>query len=204
MAKSFQEYPRSVQAAILVSLPLGVAVFVLWYWVLPLNQQRQTLSKQVSVLHAQNATNRLWEQQRTLLQKQIAEAQTRLHLLQAMVPDEPDYDDVVKVVHAAEDASGVHVRSLSAQPPATADVYVQLPFKLRVDGTYYALLNFFDRLGQTPRITSVSELSLGATTATGRGAYTVSPSETVAADFVLSAYYNRAPEAGPPVPDQKK
>jgi type IV pilus assembly protein PilO len=204
VAKGFREYPRSVQAAIVASLPLAVAAFALWYWVQPLNHERTARAKQVGDLHGQNAANRLWEQRRTSLQKQIAEAETRLRLLQAMVPDQPDYDDVVRLVRAAEDASGVHVRSLSAESPVTADEYVQLPFKLRVDGTYYALVNFFDRLAQTPRITSISELSLGATMAAGRGAYTVSPSETVAADFVLSAYYNRPPGPAPPAPKQKK
>ena len=202
--KAFQEYSRSAQAAIGVGVALALAAFVLWYWVLPLNQNRQALSKQVKDLRGQNAANRVWEQQRALFQKQLAAAQAKLQQLRAMVPDEPDYDGLVRVVRGAEDGSGVHVRSLAAQSAVTSDEYVQMPFKLRVDGTYYALLNFFDQLGQAARITSVSELSLAAATVAGRGAYKVDPSETVAADFVLSAYYNRPPGAPPPAPKEKK
>ena len=204
MAKGLGEYPRAVQAAILVVVVLLLASGAVWYWILPLNNACTLLAKQVTDLHAQNAANRALEQQQTLLQKRIAEAKEKLKELQTMVPDEPDTDGLVNLVRQAEAASGVHVRSLAAQTPVPAEEYIELPFKLRVDGGYFGLVNFFDRLGQAARITNVSGMTLGAPVASGHGSYKPGATETVATDFILSAYYNRAPGGPPPGKEKKK
>lgn len=201
MAKGLGDYPRSVQAAVLAGVALLLAGGAVWYWVLPLNQDCTDRAKQVGDLRAQNAANRALERQRTLLQKRVAAANAKLAELQTRVPDEPDTDGLVNLVRGSEIASGVHVRSLAAGPPILADEYVELPFKLRADGTYYALVGFFDRLGQAARITNVSGMTLGAPTSSGHGAYKADASETVGTDFTLSAYYNRPP--GAPGPKKK-
>ncbi|HUI41919.1 MAG TPA: type 4a pilus biogenesis protein PilO [Terriglobia bacterium] len=201
MAKSLQDYPHRVQAPIFAGLALAVAGIALWYWLMPLNEQRTALAAQVTTLHAQNLANRAIEQQRVVYQQRIAEQETKLQALRDLVPDAPDSDGLVNLVHAAESASGVHVRSLAALPPLMAEEYVELPFKLRADGTYFALVDFFDRLGQAGRITNVTGLALTTPTPTGHGVYKIDVSETVAVDFVLSAYYNRPPGA---VPQAKK
>lgn len=195
MAKSLQDYPRSIQAAIFGGLALAVAGAALWYWLLPLNEQRTALTAQVATLHTQNLANRVFEQQRVAYKRQIAEQETKLQALRGMVPDEADSDGLVDLVNAAETAAGIHVRSLAAQTPLMTDEYVELPFKLRADGTYFALVNFFDRLGQAGRITNVTGLTLSLPAPTGHGSYKTDASETVAADFVLSAYFNRPPGA---------
>lgn len=203
MAKGLADYPRAVQAAILVVVAVLLAAGAVWYWVLPLSKSCTLLAKQVSDLHAQNAANRALEQQRTLLQKRIADAKAKLQELQTRVPDEADTDALVDLVHQAEAASGVHVRSLAAQTPIPAEEYVEVPFKLRVDGGYFALVDFFDRLGQAQRITNVSGMTLGTPVASGHGSYKPAATETVATDFILSAYYNRPPGAPPPGKQKK-
>ena len=46
---------------------------------------------------------------------------------------------------------------------------MEMPFTVRLDGTYYSLLNFFDRLAHEQRIMSVSGLSLGTPEGGGMG-----------------------------------
>jgi Tfp pilus assembly protein PilO len=204
VANSLQDYPRPVQAALFAGLAVLIAAAAGWYWVLPLNENRLALEKRVADLRAQNARNRVFEQQRTLNQKRIAEAEAKLHDLRAMVPDEANADEVVTTVREAEQLSTIHVRSLVSQPVVTAEEYVELPFKVRADGNYYGLVNFFDRLSQARRITNVSGLALGPAVKGGPGAFTVDPSETVAADFILSAYYNLPPGAPQAAAKKKK
>ena len=48
MAKSFNDLPAPIQGAILVAVALAAAGFMFWYFVLPLNDQRDNLQKEVS------------------------------------------------------------------------------------------------------------------------------------------------------------
>jgi Tfp pilus assembly protein PilO len=204
VANSLQNYPRPVQAALFGGLAVLVAAAAVWYWVLPLNEKRLALEKQVADLRAQNERNRIFEQQLALNLKRIAEAEAKLRELRTMVPDEANADEVVRTVREAEQRSTIHVRSLVSQPVVRGQEYVEVPFKIRADGNYYGLLNFFDRLGQAQRITNVSGLALGPAVPGGPGTFKVDPSETVAADFILSAYYNLPPGAAAPTAAAKK
>ncbi len=191
MAKSLEEYPRQVQAGILAGIVVLMGAVVAWYFVWPRAQKCFGERSAIQTQRAQNAASRSFELQRALYQKRLQDAEARLEDLRSKVPDDADPAGLVRLVHDAESASGVHVRSLIVQPPVTADAYVELPAKLHVDGEYDALVRFFDQLGGSARVTNVSDLGLRAATTAGPGAFTLAPRETVAADFVLSTYCNR-------------
>jgi Tfp pilus assembly protein PilO len=189
MAKSLEEYPRPVQAGILAGLVILLGAVVAWYLVWPRAQGCLARRDQIRARHAQNAADRSFEQQRPLYRKRLEDAEASLADLRAQVPDDADPAGLVRLVHEAEIASGVHVRSLAVQPSLDSGVYLEVPVHLHVDGEYDALLGFFDRLGRSARITSVRDLALNVP---GQGAYKLAARETVAADFVLSTYCNRA------------
>jgi type IV pilus assembly protein PilO len=204
MAKSLEEYPRQVQAGILAGTAVLLGAFAGWYLVWPRVQSCFAERRSIQAQHAENVAHRSFELQRPLYQKRLKEAETRLDDLRSKVPDDVDPAGLVRLVHDAESASGVHVRSLAMQPQVNSNVYVELPAKLHVDGEYDALVSFFDHLGASPRITNVSGLALSTPTTAGGGAFTLAPRETVAADFVLSTYCNAAATAVPPPAPAKK
>ena len=200
--KSFNDYSRSVQVAVLTGLAVSIAGVAIWFWVLPVSRDCSSLNLQFDQRRAQNQANRKLEGQGTLLQQRLGEAEARLQAVKSMVPDEPDTDMLVSLLREAESGSGVHIRSFTSQPVVAAEEYVELPYKLHVDGTYFALVSFFDRLAGVTRIINVSGLSLVVPVPGGRGSYKLAPSETVATDFTLSAYYNH--QAGPkPAPTKR-
>lgn len=201
-AKTFSEYSRSVQMAALLGLAFLIGAAAFWFWVLPVFRDCSAASQQLNDLRASNEAGRALEGQRALLQHRVEEAEARLEAIKTMVPDDPDDDALVTLVRQSESATGVHIRSLASQPAIAAQEYVELPYKTHVDGTYFALLGFFDRLASATRIVNVSGLSLVVPLANGRGAFKLDPSETVATDFVLSAYCNHAPAGA--VPAAKK
>ena len=110
----------------------------------------------------------------------------------------------MKTVFADGSSTGTQIRTFIPKPPAVKDYYVEMPFSVRLDGTYYNLLNFFDRLAHEQRIMSVSGLSLGKPEGGGMGEYTVSSTETVGANCVLTTYYNKPLTAVEPPPTKKK
>ena len=197
--KGFSDYSRSIQAAVLLGLAALIGAAAFWYWVLPVFHECSSLDAQLAQLRASNQAGRTLEGQRALLQQRVAESEARLEAIKSMVPDQPDDDGLVTLLRESENAAGVHVRSVASQAPVPAEEYYELPYKIHVDGTYFALLSFLDRLANSTRIVNVSNLSLAVPPANGRGAFKLDPSETVATDFVLSAYYNRAASARPAV-----
>jgi len=197
VGKAFGDYSRSIQAGVLLGLALLMGAAGFWFWVLPVIRDCSSQQNQINQLRAQNESNQSLEKQRGLLQMRVKEAEDRLQAIKSMVPDEPDADILVTLLREAENATGVHIRSFSSQPLVPADEYVEVPYKLHVDGTYFALLSFFDRLATTTRIINVSGLSLAVPAPSGRGAYKIDASETVATDFTLSAYYNHLRAAAP-------
>ena len=203
MAKGLEEYSRRVQAGVLVGIAVLLGGFAGWYLVWPRAEDCFAKRRAIQAQHAQNVVHRAFELQRPLYQKRLKEAEGRLEDLRSKVPDEVDPAGLVRLVHDAESASGVHVRSLTMQPQVNSNVYTELPAKLHVDGEYDALVSFFDHLGASTRITNVSNLSLSTPTTAGGGAFTLAPRETVAADFVLSTYCNATAASPPPAAVKK-
>lgn len=203
MAKSFNDIPALFQGIILAVLAIALAAATFWYFVLPLNDQRANLEKDVAKLKADNDRNEAFRQQQTEYLNRIQQLETELETLRSIVPDEQATDEFMKTVFQAGSVSGVNIRTFLPKPPVTRDFYVEVPFTLRLDGTYYSMLNFFDRLAHEQRIMSVSGMSLGSPQGGGMGNYTVHPTETVGAFCLLTTYFNKPLSAAQPPPKKK-
>jgi len=203
MAKSFKDFPAAAQVGLLALIPLIVVGVTSYYKVYPLLDQRSQLADQVSKLTAENKRNQAFEQKQTEYRNRITQLQTELDTLRSIVPDEQSTDEFMKLVFKTASDSGIHVRTFLPQPLAPKDYYVEMPVKVRLDGTYWALVNYFDQLSQKQLIVSVTSLSLGTPTGGGMGSYEVPPSESVGADCVLVTYFNKLATATAPTAPKK-
>jgi Tfp pilus assembly protein PilO len=192
MARDFNNLPPAARVAVLAAMPVILAGLVFWYFVWPLSVKLTSTKAEIARLHAQNLRNQSIERQRGEFQQRIAQLEQELEAFRATVPDEPAPDELVKMVHDAEQASTAHVRSFVAQPVVQQEMYAEMPFKARVDGTYYALVSFFNALTQAQRIIGVSNLSLGPPTAAGSGKYAIDAEATVGVNCVVTTYFNRS------------
>lgn len=201
MAKSFNDLPGAVQAVILITVAVALAAGVFFYGipggvfdpVWGLRAKRDALKKEVADLKAENQKNQILEGQRAELLNRIEQLRERLAVLRLIVPDQPATDEFVRMVHNTVTTSSIFMRTFVAQALVERDFYVEMPFSVRLDGTYYALLNFFDRLAREQRIVSVDVrgLALGSPQGGGMGNYSVLPHETVGANCTVTTYFNR-------------
>ena len=191
MARKFDDLPSGAQAAVLVVVALALAGFTFWYFVLPKSSQLDTLKLQVKRLRAENDRNEAFNREQTEYLNRITQLSEQLKTLQSIVPDEPSTDVFVRSVYDTGANSDVHIRTFISQPQVSKELYVEMPFRLHLDGTYYKLLQFFDRLAHEQRIVTVSNLKLGAPEGGGMGSYKVSLNETVGANCVITTYYNQ-------------
>jgi type IV pilus assembly protein PilO len=199
MAKSFNDLPAAVQGAILAGAAVVLAGVVFYLYVLPLSAQRDRLDTEVKKLVAENQKNQAVERERTELLNRISQLEKQLATLRSIVPDEAATDQFVSMVYDTSRSATIHLRSFVAQPPVARDYYIELPFSVRIDGTYYAMRNFFERLARQDRIVSVTGLALGPPAGGGQGSFSLAPNETVGANCVIKTFYNR-----PQAPAQKR
>ncbi|MGH9398068.1 MAG: type 4a pilus biogenesis protein PilO [Terriglobia bacterium] len=200
-SKKFSDLAPMHQGLILALAPVVVAIVIFYELVSPLQGQATQLKQQVMTLHRQNMRGQLLETQRAQLKQRIAQAQAELAALQEIVPDQPADDRFIKMIYGTAAASSVAIRSIEAVPVERATYYTKMPFKMHLDGTYYAMVNFFSHLASSPRIVNVSDLTLGSPTSSGGGSYKLGPQETVAANCVLTTFFNSPP---PPAPTVKR
>jgi type IV pilus assembly protein PilO len=203
MPKSFNDLPLAVQIAVFVLIAVVLAAGVFYFYDLPLQQSRNRLRKEVDQLTAENKRNRVLEAERIDYLNRIAQLEKQLETLRSIVPEEQATDDFLRMVFADARASEVNIRTFIPQALEPKDIYTEMPFNLRLDGTYYELLSFFDRLAHEPRIVSVSGLSLGPPAGGGMGAFKIRPSETVGANCVLTTYFSPVSTAAPATPKNK-
>lgn len=196
MALKFDELPSTLQAAVLVLLAVALAGALFWYFVLPESGHLDSLQQQVKSLRGENDRNEAFKREQTEYVNRIAQLSEQLETLQSIVPDQPSIDLFVRSIYDTGAASGVHIRTFISEPLVSRDLYVEMPFRLHLDGAYYRLLQFFDRLAHDERIVTVSDLALSGPEGGGMGSYKVLPGETVGANCVVTTYYNRpAPES---------
>ena len=200
MPKSFNDLPAAVQIAIIVLIVVLLGGAVSYFYVLPLKDKRDSLRKEVDRLTAENKLNQIFERERTQYLNRIAQLEKQLAMLRSIVPEEQATDDFMRMVFEDGRATEVNIRTFVPQAVAPKDIYTEMPFKLRLDGTYYALLAFFNRLAHEQRIVSVSGLSLGSPEGGGMGAFKLHPGETVGASCVLTTYFSRVSTPAPSTP----
>jgi type IV pilus assembly protein PilO len=200
MPKSFNDLTMPVQIALFVLTAVILAGAVFYFYDLPLRERRDSLRKEVDRLTAENRRNQIFERERAEYLNRIAQLEKRLETLRSIVPEEQATDDFLKMVFADARAAEVNIRTFIPQALVPRDVYTEIPFNLRLDGTYYGLLGFFDHLAHEQRIVSVSGLSLGSPEGGGMGAFKIHAGETVGANCVLTTYFSGVSTAPPATP----
>jgi type IV pilus assembly protein PilO len=88
----------------------------------------------------------------------------------------------------------IEVRRFTARPVTAKDFYSEMPFELEVDGPYYSMLNFFDRVGKLERIVNVSGLLVATTRkpseAKTKHTYQYAPGESVVATCTATTFFS--------------
>src|SRR5580698_11116903 len=116
------------------------------------------------------------------MERQLASLKQQLDIERRIVPDEKEVDNFMRMVSGEARKAGVEVRRYTSRPYAAKEFYTEVPFEVELDGPYYSLLGFFDRLGKVERIVNVSGLAVASNRNTGAGkakhTYQYAPSES--------------------------
>src|ERR1022692_1869025 len=82
------------------------------------------------------------------MEQQLAELKQQLEIERRIVPDEKQVDGFIETLDGEAQKAGVELRRYTAKSVAAKEYYSELPFEMEMDGPYYSMLNFFDRVGK--------------------------------------------------------
>jgi type IV pilus assembly protein PilO len=138
------------------------------------------------------------------MELQLASLKQQLEIERRIVPDSKEVDGFIKMLDAEAMKSGIELRRYTAKPVLSKEFYTEVPFELELDGPYYGVLDFFDRVAKLERIVDVSNL-LVANTKKGAEAktkhtYQYAPNESIVATCTASTFFSNDMAAAALVP----
>src|SRR5580704_3410571 len=141
------------------------------------------------------------------IERQLASLKQQLEIERKIVPDEKEVDGFMKMMDAEAMKAGIELRRYTAKPLASKDFYTELPFEMELDGPYYSMLNFFDRVGKLERIVNVSGLLVANTknpsVAKAKHTYQYAQSESVVASFTATTFFSHGLDPAGTAPGSK-
>jgi type IV pilus assembly protein PilO len=138
------------------------------------------------------------------MERQLANLKQQLEIERRIVPDEKEVDGFIKMLDAEALKAGIEIRRYTAMPVSTREFYTEVPFEVELDGPYYSVLNFFDRVGKLERIVNMSNLLVSTikkpSDAKVKHTYQYAPNESIVATCEATTFFSHdlAPAAGAP------
>ena len=128
------------------------------------------------------------------MERQLANLKQQLDIERRIVPDDKAEDAFIESMNAEAQKAGVELRRYVAEPVKSKEYYTEVPFEMELDGPYYSMLGFFDRVSKLERIVNVSNLLVATTKnaseAKVKHTYQYAPNESVAASFTATTFYS--------------
>ncbi|MDR3765177.1 MAG: type 4a pilus biogenesis protein PilO [Acidobacteriota bacterium] len=214
--QSFNDLPYLAKIGLIIGSILLVTVAVYLLWLRPIQTKNDADELTLKTKHAELAQLTPYRAKLSELTAQTAALEAQMEAQKRIVPEEKEVPSFVTMVANEAGASGVQVRRYTPKDTAQKEYYVEVPFEVDVDGPFYAVLNFFDRMQKLERIVNVTHLSMaalkGGKSVPVKKTYKWSPNETVGAAVTLTTFYSvnkpapvaPAGKTPPPPPPVKK
>src|SRR5579864_6552317 len=127
------------------------------------------------------------------IEQQLAELKQQLEIEQRIVPDEKKLDGFISMLDGEAQKAGVELRRYAAKDIKQQQYFTEVPFDMELDGPYYSMLGFFDRVSKLERIVNVSDLLVSTTRkpsdAKAKKTYQYAPNETIVATCKATTFF---------------
>ncbi|HYE25591.1 MAG TPA: type 4a pilus biogenesis protein PilO [Clostridia bacterium] len=206
MAK-FNDLPQPVQIGILFAIAVVIVIGAYFSMIKPIDDGNRSDQVTLKAKQAEIAQLSPYENKVVELDRQIETLKQQLDLQKRIVPDDKEVPAFINVVQAEATKSGIEIRRYTSKPAVTREFYTEVPFEMDVDGPYYAVLDFFQRVAKLERIVNVSDVAMAqvkkAQAAKVKKQYPYAPNETVVASYVATTFFSNTTPA-PAAPPAKK
>ncbi len=207
MAK-FGEMSFAARLGVLVLAALIVGVAYYYVYLNPQIQANAEIKTKITDKNRENEQLRQFEPKLADLNRQMAILQQQMEIQKKIVPDDKDADQFIRLLHDTASTAGIEIRRYASMPVANHEFYSDVPFAIDIDGPYYSVLNFFQRVAELERIVNIDNLQMSNTKTTSpskvKGTYQYAPGETVVASCTATTFFSHEPDQAAPAPAPAK
>ena len=186
-----------VQALVAAALAVVIVLIGVYLPFSPVAQERSAVDKAVDqrkTLSDEVTQLQVYKQRYGELKQQMDALSKQLDTLKAIVPEEKEVDEFIRLVQGAAAASNVTIRRFTAQAVVPREFHYEMPFEMQADGPYFNLLDFFGRMSRLSRIINVGDLKFeDPEKATSK--YPLRPGTTVSAVFTATTFFTKPADA---------
>jgi len=194
MAK-FNELAVKQQLGIVVVLALlvtGAAYYTTFKAMIDANQAD---SEALDRKRTENAQLEPFVSKKAEMESTLAVLRSQLDTLNRIVPSEKEASQFMQMLQAEAANAGIEVRRYAARPTANREFFTEVPFDIELDGAYFAMLKFFQRVGGLERIINVSGMRMASVIKPAdaglKKTYQYAPSESVVVSCVATTYFSK-------------
>jgi Tfp pilus assembly protein PilO len=194
----------SVGSRIGILALLAIVVGLVYYFVYFNGklQENQQLQAKLDDKNKENEMLRPYESRLAELNRSLVILEMQIERVKKVVPEEKNADQFIRLLHDTAATSGIEIRRYTAMPAGNHEFYTDVPFSIDIDGPYYSVLGFFQRVADLERIVTIDSMQMSNTKNTQpskvKTKYDYAPGETVVASCTATTFYSHEPEAVPP------
>ena len=197
--------PKYKLLAVVGALVIGGGT--VWFTLIrPIDQMNQADRLALAGKRAEIAQLRPYQQRILQLTREVDSLQQQLELQRKIVPEEKQVDSFIRGVQTEARSAGIEIRRYTVLPVVTREFYSEAPVELELDGPYFGVVQFYERVAKMERLVNVSGLQMATiktpAQAKAKKVYQYAPKETVAATCVATVFFN-PPQPVAPAPAQK-
>src|SRR5882757_5364302 len=200
MANPFRDMSVVMQALVAAVIAVVIVLIGVYLPFSPVAQERSSVDKAVEqrkALSDEVTQLQVYKQRYGELKQQMDALSKQLETLKAIVPDEKEVDEFIRLVQGAAAASNVQIRRLTSQPVVARQYHYDMPFEIQADGPYFNILDFFGRLSRLSRIINVGDLDFEDATGQKAAKYPLRPGTSVSGIFTATTFFTKPADSAP-------
>ena len=195
---SFANISAKMQALLVVVVAIAItgAAYLAVYKSIDDNNRANQLTLEAKM--RDNDMLRPYEKNMNQLIADTEALKQQLERQKLIVPDEKEADQFMRLMQNTAAQAGVEIRRYTSKNTVPHEFYTEVPFDMELDGPYFSMLNFYERVAKLERIINVSNMQMGSLTSKDGGGfkknYEYSPRESVGAKCVATTFFSRDPK----------
>ena len=188
MLEKLNQQPMSIKIVLAVVLAALIGGGGYYYPVMGMLEKNKADAATLAAKQKENDELRVFETKVADLDRQILALRQQLEIQKKIVPDEKDADKFIILLQDSANDSGIALRSLIAKNIVNREYYTEVPFAIEIDGSYYQVMNYFQKLSAQTRIVNVEGLTMRS--ASKGGKYTYAPTDSVIVSATAKTFFS--------------
>ena len=178
----------------IIALFVAGGYFLIWS---PGNDANLQAQAKLDDLKKSNDLLRHYKTDMPALERQIATLKTQLAIQERIVPSDKMVDQFIHVMQDTAASAGIEIRRYTSKAVVPHDYYTELPFEIDIDGPYYSVLDFFQKVSKLDRIIDIGTIAMATPDKTSdakvKKKYNYAPNETVVASCTATTFFSHEP-----------